>query len=648
MASSPENQALTDTGGLARRLAGLGHELAGLLRQDAVIDVLINTTRDIFHPAEIVLGLMQDDATRPAVLQTWPEPEVDRRAILAKVAGDMPVTFDDATGHWKLAPLLARRQVRGFLAVRDPVSPLNLIAGDLLAAIAAQGSVAIESAKLVDIHDDGRRSWQEVVDALALAICIVDQSGSIRRANRAFADLVSAPPAVLVGRPWRGFVPVEWAEHLERVLAFPLGQEVELQTGSRSYAVSGVPVGDGDTAGIVLLFQDQTEERRLQEQLLQSAKLSAMGQLIAGVAHELNNPLASVVGFSDFLGEIPDVPAPLREPLAVIREEAERASAIVRNLLNFARKQDHQRGPADIRELLGATMALLRNALMASRVDAHLEVEPGLPPIVLDSNRIQQVFVNLVTNAAQAIASTNQPGTVQLSARRFHEGIAIDVRDDGPGMDAEVARHVFDAFFSTKRDGNGTGLGLPISQGIVREHGGRITLVTEPGEGATFTVYLPFGESPEPAERRIEPVRPLERSLRVLVIDDEPHILHYMRATLEAWGHHVDVAADGAVGRRMTLEDEHDLVICDLRMPRLGGRELFEDISASRPHLARRIFFSTGDTVRGDTLQFLESLNRPWLHKPFGLAELRALLATAARMATGRDSGTFHVIAESS
>ena len=646
MASSPENQPLTDTGGLARRLAGLGHELAGLLRQDAVIEVLMDATRDIFHPAEIVLGLMQDDAARPAALHTWPDPDVDRRSIAAKVAGDMPVTFDDETGHWKLAPLLARRQVRGFLAVRDPVSPLNLIAGDLLAAIAAQGSVAIESAKLVDIHDDGRRSWQEVVDALTLAICIVDQSGSIRRANRAFADLVSAPPAVLVGRPWKGFVPMDWAENLERVLAFPLGQEVELQAGSRSYAVSGVPVGEGENVGIVLLFQDQTEERRLQEQLLQSAKLSAMGQLIAGVAHELNNPLASVVGFSDFLGEIPDVPAPLREPLAVIREEAERASGIVRNLLNFARKQDHQRGPTDIRELLGSTMALLRNPLMASRVEAHLEVEPGLPPIVLDSNRIQQVFVNLVTNAAQAIASTNRPGTVELTARRFHEGIAIDVRDDGPGMDAEVSRHVFDAFFSTKRDGDGTGLGLPISQGIVREHGGRITLATEPGEGATFTVYLPFGESPTPTGRSIEPVRPLERSLRVLVVDDEPHILHYMRATLEAWGHHVDVAADGAEGRRITLEDDHDLIICDLRMPRLGGRELFEDIATSRPQLARRIFFSTGDTVRGDTLQFLESLNRPWLHKPFGLAELRALLATAARMATGLDSGHYQVIAE--
>ncbi len=606
----------------------------------------METAREVFRPAEIVLALSEGDASRPPLLHTWPEPDADRSSIADHLAGEMPVTFDDAAGHWKLAPFLARRQVRGFIAVRDPVGGLAAIAGDLLAAIAAQGTVAIESAKLVDIYDDGRRSWQEVVDALKLAICIVDRSGSIRRANRAFAELVSAPPAVLVGRPWTGFVPSEWAEDLERVLAFPLRQEVELQTASRSYAVSGIPVGEGENAGIVLLFQDQTEERRLQEQLLQSAKLSAMGQLIAGVAHELNNPLASVVGFSDFLGEIPDVPAPLREPLAVIREEAERASAIVRNLLNFARKQDHQRAPADLRELLGSTMALLRNPLMSSRVEAHLDVEAGLPPIVLDSNRMQQVFVNLLTNAAQAIASTNRPGTVTLTARRFHEGVAVDVRDDGPGMAPEVAQHVFDAFFSTKRDGDGTGLGLPISQGIVREHGGRITLVTEPGQGATFTVYIPFTEATSPASTRLQQVRPLERTLRVLIVDDEPHILHYMRATLEAWGHEVEVAADGAEGRQLALKETHDLIICDLRMPRIGGRELFEDVARERPQLARRIFFSTGDTIRGDTLQFLESLERPWLHKPFGLSELRSLLATAARMATGRDSGHHMAIAD--
>ena len=625
--------------GVADRLARLGSELAGTLRQEAVVDALIRAVRDIFRPAEIVVHFHDEDAARVPLLHTWPDPAADHGDLIRRLAGTAPVVVEQDAGHWILAPMIARQRVHGLVAMRDATRLPARLALPYLGAIAAQASVAIESAKLVDVYDDGRRSWQEVVDALMLALCTVDAEGSIRRANRAFADLVSVPPAVLVGRPWSAFVPPDWIADLERVLAYPLGHEVELRTASRSYAVSGVPVGEGEGSATVLLFKDQTEERRLQEQLLQSAKLSAMGQLIAGVAHELNNPLASVVGFSDFLGEIPDVPPPLREPLAVIREEAERASGIVKSLLNFARKHDHQRGPADVGQLLETTMALLRSPLMASRVESRIAVEPGLPPVMMDAGRIQQVFVNLVSNAAQAIASTGRGGSVTLTARRFHEGVAVDITDDGPGMDEEIAQRVFDPFFTTKRDESGTGLGLPISQGIVREHGGRITLATEPGHGATFTVYLPFGEAAPPTPAPLDTVRPLERSLRVLVVDDEPHILHYMRATLEAWGHEVDVAADGAEGYRMVVEGDHDLVICDLRMPQIGGRELFEDLAQEHPDLARRIFFSTGDTVRGDTLAFLEGLGRPWLHKPFGLAELRALLATAARQASGRDSG---------
>ena len=248
----------------------------------------------------------------------------------------------------------------------------------------------------MDLHDDGRRSWQEVVDAISPALCIVDRGGRIRRANRAFADLVNAPPASLIGRPWQAFVPPEWAADLQRALDQQgAGREVELRTGEQTYAVTAVPISSTDRSTLVLLFDDQTERRRLQDQLIQSEKMSAIGQLIAGIAHDLNNPLASVVGFADFLGEVPNVPPALREPLTVIREEAERASNIVKNLLSFARKQEHQRRPTALRPLLDATFVLLRNQLMAHRVEASIEVEAELPMPDIDPNQIQQVFVNL-------------------------------------------------------------------------------------------------------------------------------------------------------------------------------------------------------------------------------------------------------------
>ena len=175
--------------------------------------------------------------------------------------------------------------------------------------------------------------------------------------------------------------------------------------------------------------------------------MSAIGQLIAGIAHDLNNPLASVVGFADFLREVPNIPPALREPLTVIQEEAERASSIVKNLLSFARKQEHQRRPTALQPLLDATFVLLRNQLMAHRVEARIEVEPDLPMPDIEPNQIQQVFVNLINNAAQAIASTGRLGTIVVRARRWLDGVAIDVIDDGPGMPEALASQVFEPFF---------------------------------------------------------------------------------------------------------------------------------------------------------------------------------------------------------
>ena len=199
---------------------------------------------------------------------------------------------------------------------------------------------------------------------------------------------------------------------------------------------------------------------------------------------------------------------------------------------------------------------------------------------------------------------------------------------------------MFEPFFSTKSEGEGTGLGLSICLGIVKEHGGSMSV--DPGgagsgRGATFTVELPTGVrtglSPLAPGAEAEPP-PVERHerLRVLVVDDEPHILHYMQATLESWGHDVELARDGSQALKRALVKPFDLIICDLRMPRLGGREMFQTLSRMHPTVADRIIFATGDTVRGDTLQFLEELGRPFLQKPFKLDALRRVLAGVVKV----------------
>jgi two-component system NtrC family sensor kinase len=534
-----------------------------------------------------------------------------------------------------LVPLPARHGPSGALALAAPLGRYGEPDLVHLEAVAALTSVALESARLIESFDGSQHSWEETVDAISLALCILEPNGRIRRANRAFAALIDVPAASIVGRPWIELLPPGWAEGISTALALAAispdaSREVHLRASDRSFSVTAFPLGRDPRGPVVVLFEDQTDRRRLQDQLIQSEKMSAIGQLIAGVAHDLNNPLTSVIGFADFLLEAGEVPPRMLEPLRVVQQEAERAASIVKNLLSFARKQEHRRRHAQIRPLLNATLGLLRNQLMAQHVEARLECDAELPDLDLDTNQIQQVFVNLINNAAQAIATTGRPGTISIHARPAIDGIAVDIVDDGPGMTPDLAAKVFEPFFTTKPEGAGTGLGLSISQGIVKEHGGRITLTTAPGEGATFTVELPCRSqpAPEPAPRIAHPEL---RPLHVLVVDDEPHILHYIRTTLEAWGHGVQLASDGHEALERAVTGEFDLIISDLRMPRLGGREFYEELQRRQPAIARRVVFSTGDTVRGDTLAFLEQLGRPYLHKPFSLSELRNLFADVSR-----------------
>ena len=533
-----------------------------------------------------------------------------------------------APGSWIGAPLVAASRPVGAVSLVSE-RPGAFRPDDLMTvrAVVAQVAIALENARLVELLSSAKREWEQTVDAITQAICIIDAAGVVRRANRVFAELVQTPVTALPGRPWLALLPPAWADPVGRAVTERTRSTTEVRSAERSLLLTAIPLADPGAA--VLVFEDQTDKRRLQDQLIQSEKMSAIGQLIAGVAHDLNNPLASVVGLSDFLAETGEVPVALAEPLQVIRQEAERAATIVKNLLSFARSQEGERKVYPIRPILESTLALLRNQLMAHKVEATLVVEEGLPELEVNANQIKQVFVNLINNAAQAIASVQRSGRIWVTARRWLDGVAVSVADNGPGIPEEIAQRVFEPFFTTKKEGEGTGLGLSISHGIVKEHGGRITLEARPGAGATFTVELPGrGEAP-PAAAAAVPVADL-RPLRVLVVDDEPHILYYMRSTLESWGHTVEVATDGAYALERAIADPFDVIICDLRMPHLGGREMYQRLAQQHPQAAQRIIFATGDTVRGDTLQFLESLGRPYLHKPFTLAELRRVLGLLA------------------
>lgn len=634
--------------GILDRLTQVSEELASAFRPATIVDVIAAVCTEVLAPDQMTIVLLDIESNRLDIKHdTAPAPTRTDDPLLQLALRHAPLLLTGnvereakrlgaeirgmAPACWIGAPVVSAGRTVGAISLASEHAG-GFGTGELsfVKSVLAKAGIALANGRLVELLSAGKREWELTADSISQGICIIDAAGVVRRANRGFARLTQVPVTTLPGRPWLGLVPPAWADVVGRVLAHPGAPAVELRAGDRILSVSAVAMAGADEGTTVLLFDDHTEKHRLQDQLIQSEKMSAMGQLIAGVAHDLNNPLASVVGFSDFLTESRDLPPHLAEPLLVIRQEAERAATIVRNLLSFARKQEGERTLQEIRPLLESTLALLKNQLMALKIEATLEIEPDLPGIVMNANQIKQVFVNLIVNAAQAIASGKRGGRVWVTAQPWLEGVAVSVSDDGPGITAELAPRVFEPFFTTKAEGEGTGLGLSICQGIVKEHGGAITLDTAPGQGATFRVELPAGRLAGAAAAADGPA-PAHTHLRVLVVDDEPHILHYMRATLESWGHTVAVSGDGSDAVERARVEPFDVIVCDLRMPRLGGREMYERLAIEHPAIAQRVIFATGDTVRGDTLTFLQSLGRPFLHKPFTLTELRTVLAGVRR-----------------
>jgi len=613
------------------RLTALGRALGGAIRFETIANHAADALTGLFAPDAVSVLLETGPLARFTLAASRGTPhEGLGAAFLAECHRSQEIVR--STDPPRLgAPLIGAGHTMGLL-VLEGTPGTSWDAGDeqVLAAVAAQVTIALQNVRLLTLLSAGKREWEQMVDAIGSAVCIVDDRGTVHRANRTFATLVNTPVTALAGQSWQMLLPPGWWDALGRLIdAQGQGAPCELRDDRRLFVATAIPIGGdtGDERAAVLVLEDHTERRRLQEQLVQSEKMSAIGQLISGVAHELNNPLASVLGFADFLIESGEVPPALDEPLRVIQQESQRAASVVKNLLTFARRQDQGRRPVAVGEVLARTVTLLRNQLIQLRAEPVLEVADGLPEVLASPNQLQQVFVNLINNAAQAIAATGRPGTVTVRARVWLDGVAVDVADTGPGVPPEIAQRIFEPFFTTKQEGQGTGLGLSICQGIVKEHGGRLSLQSTGRPGATFTVELPA--APAAVAGAAAPAAQAPAHARVLVVDDEPHIRHYMRATLEAWGHTVEVAADGQDGLQRALGGDYDLIFTDVRMPGMGGREFFETLRTRAPDAAARVVFATGDTISGDTLALLEQSGRPVLHKPFKLAELRATLAAA-------------------
>jgi PAS domain S-box-containing protein len=477
--------------------------------------------------------------------------------------------------------------------------------------------------------------YTRLVETASDAIFTVDLEGMLTAVNRSLERASGMGRDVLLGTPFTSLIDprdqVAATDALRDAFA-DLPRRVDLRYADaggepRYCSLTLTPLTeDGVVTGTLGVVRDVTDERRLADQLLQQEKLAAVGQLVSGVAHELNNPLASVMAFAQLLLAAPDDGPHDRRAIEAINQEAKRAAKIVSNLLTFARQHQPERTIADLNRVVDDTLELRRYALRIAQVEIETRLDPALPITWADPFQLQQVMLNLVTNAEHALTNWKGDRRIVVSTARHGANLVIRVSDSGPGIAAEHLPRIFNPFFTTKPVGEGTGLGLSISDGILREHGGRIRVESQAGHGATFILELPLVTPPladdVPPQ---EPTKPVTGAKRLLIVDDEPTIRQAIAKFFRSLGHEVDAVGSGreAIAHAETVR--YDAVMLDLRLPDRPGDEIFAELRALAG-APGRVVFITGDTQSETARRALAATGCAIVSKPFLLDELAAVV----------------------
>ena len=496
-----------------------------------------------------------------------------------------------------------------------------------------------------------------IVDHAQSAVVVADAHGRVVEFNPAAEAMLGCPRAQAVGRPVGDLlIPDRFRKRFDVAIQRMREGDPDGLMGRRMQRISRRADGSEFPVEVVVWMTqvggaeyftasmtDQTDTRaaaevieRQRDALRQSEKLTAMGSLLAGVAHELNNPLAIVMGRASLLEE-KTVGSPLQADAVRIREAAERCGRIVRTFLNMARSRPAQRGPVQLNDLARAAADMLGYTLRSHGIDVELRLAEGLPEVQADGDQIGQVVLNLIVNAQQALSAHAGPRRIVLQSDHGDAlvaggpGVWLRVADSGPGVNAAARDKLFEPFFTTKAEGIGTGLGLSVSRAIVREHGGELVLepaAASPTAGASFLISLPLRAAAPTAPALPAAAAPLPAgAARVLVIDDEAEITDLLRTLLEAAGYEVASADSGAVALELLDTARFDAIVSDLRMPDLDGAALWRAVRERHPLLVRRMLFVTGDTLSPGARQFLDETGCPRLEKPFARAELLEQLA---------------------
>jgi two-component system NtrC family sensor kinase len=506
-------------------------------------------------------------------------------------------------------------------------------------AAAGASANALKNAKLYEearneslLHKATSEKLRQLLDCSPDMIVATDASGIIIEFNGAAAAATGLTEA---GARGRSLATVLNAPSLASASGEHgvLEADITFEDGSgqpRDLSLVSAPLTG---AGRVWIGRDVTHLNRVERSLAQAERLSTLGEVVAGVAHELNNPLSSVLGYSELARKSSENPALLRDLTRVV-DSARRCKKIVQNLLGFARENNSEKKYSDLNTCVRRVVDLRSYNLRAARASLETDLAPDLPSTLFDFQQIEQVIMNLLANAEYAMAGQDREAVLNLRTWHGNGSVHLEVRDNGPGIPREARTRVFDPFFTTKGVGQGTGLGLSVSFGIAREHGGSLELLPEPAGGGTcFQLSLPVTAMPEPTTAEDNategsPSRCFE-GRRILVAEDEPLVLELFTRVLEGDGAQVTRAADGREAWEQLESGKFDLVVADLRMPRMDGQELYERVAEEMPEMIRRFVFATGDMASEATLSFLNGLPNGILVKPLQVETVRHVLGKA-------------------
>ena len=430
-----------------------------------------------------------------------------------------------------------------------------------------------------------------------------------------FMDLFSAEDQGLI------------ADNIRRRLAGEHIPPYEVQMISKDQMVKWVEIHNvfvryRGRAAMQVQLLDVTERKRVEQRIQETVRLASIGELAAGVAHEINNPLTSVLGLSQLL-MAEDLPKNVQVDLQTVHSNAQRAAKVVQNLLSFARKHEPEKSYLDVVAIVQRALEMKSYDFKTSNIQVTSELS-ALPPTMVDEHQLIQVILNVLANAEQAMRGLQSGGQLVIHSTSSGDSMTISISDNGHGIPKEHLDKIFDPFFTTRQVGEGTGLGLSISYGIIRQHDGHMWAESVPGEGATFYIELPVVVPEGSVESILPRLEQFSTSTKhLLVVDDEPAIRDLLARSLERERYTVDLAEEGGEAWRKVQAQSYDCVILDLKMPGMSGQELYRRIESSDPGLARKVIFITGDTISPDTQNFVTATGNPVLSKPWDMDVLR-------------------------